>query len=369
MIKVIIAGDFSPMNRVENSLKFGTFPVSALGEVNKSNDLFILNFETSIAANNSKGITKLGPNLKCTEKVISFLKEAGVSAVTLANNHTMDYGEDGLMNTINLLNQCGIKYVGAGNNKKEAQEPLYLSQGEESLAIINCCEHEFSYAEDSKAGTNPLEPISQYYSIKEAKNKADHVIVIVHGGHEFYNLPSLRMQETYRFFIDAGADAVINHHQHCYSGFEYWHGKPIYYGLGNLCFDWPGRLPSFYTGYCVRLHLGETVSSEEIPYTQCLDDPVVKVGEFDGFRESLEKLNQIINDPDKLKCELENYFDSMGKSCEGVLTPFTNEYVKELVKRGYLPKLISEKKKMHWKAYIDCESHRDVMLHYLKKGF
>lgn len=369
MMNVVVAGDFSPMNRVESLLEKNDFQKLLFHVLMDDEDVFILNFESCIPMDGAVPIEKIGPHLHCTQNAVSFLKQVGVTAVSLANNHTLDYGEKGLLNTIRLMKDNGIETVGAGNNAEVARKILYLKKGEETLAVINCCEHEFSYTEGETAGTNAINPIQQYYSIKEAREKADYVLIITHSGHEFFNLPSLRMQETYRFFIDAGADAVINHHQHCYSGYEYWHGKPIYYGLGNFCFDWPGRAPSFYTGYCVRLHLGETISSEEIPYTQCVDDPVLKIGGFEGFRDGLDRLNQIISNPAKLKNELEEYYDSKSMSCERVLTPFSNKYVKELVKRGFLPKLISREKKMHWKAYIDCESHRDVMLHYLKKRF
>lgn len=367
MIDIIVAGDFSPLNRVEDGISRGDYSFLNVEEINRGNAFLIINFETVIATSNNNKINKVGPHLKCSNKVVDYLKYLGVTAVTMANNHTLDYGEDDLNSTIKFLHQSGIKTVGIGKNSQEACEPLYLQQGEETLAIINCCEHEFSYAENEKAGTNPLNPIKQFYNIQEAKTKANYVIVIVHGGHEFFNLPSIRMQETYRFFIDAGADAVINHHQHCFSGFEYWHGKPIYYGLGNFVFDWPGRLPSFYKGYCVKLHLGNTISSEELPYIQCLDEPVVKFGEFEGFRDELESLNKIILDPKRLEIETDKYYTTLQNSCEGVLTPFSNDYLKELVRRGLLPKFFSKKKILLWKAYIDCESHRDVMLHYLKK--
>lgn len=79
------------------------------------------------------------------------------------------------------------------------------------------------------------------------------------------------MQETYRFFIDTGADAVVNHHQHCYSGYEIYHDKPICYGLGNFCFDEDGRRECFWNeGYLVKLDfVNENIDFELIPYTQC----------------------------------------------------------------------------------------------------
>ena len=148
---------------------------------------------------------------------------------------------------------------------------LYKQIGKETLAIVNCCEHESSIASDEHGGSNPLNPIAQYYAIQEAKKKADYVLVIMHGGVEHYQLPTPRMRETYRFFIDARADAVINHHQHCYSGYEIYQGKPIFYGLGNLCFDRSDKRGSIWDeGYLVELSFANSLITHRIiPYHQC----------------------------------------------------------------------------------------------------
>lgn len=178
---------------------------------------------------------------------------------------------------------------------------------------MNCCEHEFSIATDTTAGANPLNPIQQYYNIQEARTKADYVLVIVHGGHEHYALPSPRMKETYRFFIDAGADAIINHHQHCYSGYEIYHGKPIFYGLGNLLFDHKSeRHGPWNEGFMVSLRLDkQTLPQFELyPYTQCNERPsVIPMNEAERkiFAERIDKLNQIISNEDQLNTTFETW--------------------------------------------------------------
>lgn len=78
---------------------------------------------------------------------------------------------------------------------------------------------------EERGGCAPLNNVSQYYSIIEARSKADYVLLFVHGGSEHHPLPTPRMQDIYRFFVDAGADVVINCHRHCYSGFEQYHEK------------------------------------------------------------------------------------------------------------------------------------------------
>ncbi len=113
---------------------------------------------------------------------------------------------------------------------------MYITVDNNKLAFINVCENEFTIATENRGGCNPLNPIKQYYDIKEVKQNADYVFIIVHGGHEYCQQPSIRMKKTYRFFIDAGADMVLNHHQHCFCEYEIYKSKPIFYGLGNYCF-------------------------------------------------------------------------------------------------------------------------------------
>ncbi|MBQ9230186.1 MAG: CapA family protein [Prevotella sp.] len=191
----------------------------------------------------------------------------------------------------------GIDTVGGGLSLNEASLILYKNVAGKKLAVINCCEHEFSIATESTAGSNPLNPIQQFYAIQTARQHADYVVVIVHGGHERFQLPSPRMQETYRFFIDAGADAVVNHHQHCYSGYEYYQGKPIFYGLGNFCFD--TDMPcenSWYEGYIVELNFTnrEKIEHRIIPYTQCMGNCKINILPESYYDRRISELNSIL---------------------------------------------------------------------------
>ena len=204
-MKVLVAGDICPQRRVKELFEQGDYE-SVLGAVKPiitQADYAIVNFECPVCYGDEKPIIKCGPNLRCSEQGIEAVKWAGFKCVTLANNHFLDFGEKGVSNTISACKANGIDTVGGGINLSEASGILYKAIGNDTLAIINCCEHEFSIATNTSAGSNPLNPIEQYYAIKEARKMADFVLVIVHGGHEMYQLPSPRMQETYRFFIDA----------------------------------------------------------------------------------------------------------------------------------------------------------------------
>lgn len=370
-MKVLIAGDFCPQNRVATLFEDGDFN-SVLGEVKSITrrvDYSIVNLECPICKRGEKPISKVGPNLCCSVNGMEALKWAGFDCVTLANNHLLDFGREGVVNTIEACKEYGIDVVGAGLNCHEASTILYKKIGGETLAVLNCCEHEFSIASETSAGCNPLNPIQQYYSIKEARNKADYLLVIVHGGHEHFQLPSLRMQETYRFFIDAGADVVVNHHQHCISGYEEYRGKPIFYGLGNLCFDHPNKRNGTWTeGYAVTIDFSLNGSVFSLyPYKQCTEDAKVQLLPVDAFARQIGKLNSVINNHTELLAQVEKYYSSSELQTSNLFEPIYNRYFFGAKRRGWLPSLISRKRKLLLANFIICEAHYEKVKWFLEK--
>ena len=372
MTRIIIAGDLCPKERVAQLFEEEQYE-SVLSEIRNAiqeADYAIVNLEAPIVSGKGTPIKKAGPNLKCGNKVIGAIKYAGFRCVTLANNHLCDYGEEGVVNTFNELGNNCISYVGAGENASDASRILYKTINGELFAFINCCEHEFSIATEATAGCNPLDVINQYHSIREAKKKANHVIVIVHGGIEMYQLPTPRMQKTYRFFIEVGADAVVNHHQHCFSGYEYYRGKPIVYGLGNFCFDWKGKNNSIWNdGYLLELLFEDAkIKISLIPYKQCDEIPSVSVTTIDkeGFDLKIKKLNSIISDEGELIKEYSKLLNGTWKNYD-LINPYSNRILRKLYKNGLLPSLMPKKKYLSILNNIRCESHNDRLLFTLLK--
>ncbi len=308
--------------------------------------------------------------MKTTKNSLKPIVDAGFNVVTLANNHFYDFGDKGITDTIDELDKLNIAHVGGGKNLNISSEILFLQKGGKKVAIINCCEHEFSIATENTAGCNPLNPINQWYAIQKARNTADYVIVIVHGGHEMCQLPSLRMKETYHFFIDSGADVVINHHQHCYSGFEKYKGKPIFYGLGNFCFDWDGKRNSIWNyGFLVLLSFDEKkISFETIPYSQCDEKPVVRLLEDrKEFDKDILSLNIIIQDTELLKQQHEKWMDQREGNYSISLEPYSNRFFRFACRKGFLPHFFNKKRAIELLNYVSCESHRDCMINMFSK--
>lgn len=357
-------------NRQIEEKRFSEVFPDNLCNIIKSADFSFVNFESPIAEEGSKPIPKCDPNLRCSKEAAEAVKYAGFTGATMANNHILDYGAEGLHKSVEYCRAQGLDIVGIGNNLEDANNTLYLEKDGKRLAVINCCEHEFSIATDTEAGTNPLNPIRQFYAIQEAKSNADYILVIVHGGHEHYQLPSPRMQETYRFFIDTGADAVVNHHQHCYSGYEIYHDKPIFYGLGNFCFDEDGQRECFWNeGYMVKLKFeNDNIDYELIPYTQCNETASVDLAQDKTiFSKDIAKLNETISNALLLRESSERYYESTIGFYNSLIQPYNNRVLNKLFSMKFLPSLFSNDKKIKLLNNINCESHLDRFIFALKK--
>lgn len=372
-MKVLVAGDFAPHARLARQIeekKFGEIFPEDLCTIIKSVHFSFVNFESSIVENGYKPITKCGPNLFCTPKAVEAIKYAGFTGATMANNHILDFGANGLKRSVECCKNQELDVVGVGVNLKDAEKALYLEKDGKILGVLNCCEHEFSIATDKEAGANPLNPVRLFYAIQEAKKKANYVLIIVHGGHEHYPLPSPRMVETYRFFIDAGADAVVNHHQHCYSGYEIYKTKPIFYGLGNFAFDLaqPKVKSSWNYGFMVELEFGTEILKKIVPYYQYGDEAKVSLLKIGSFDSDLTKINNIIRNREQLQSELSAYYDRVASYELSLLEPYKGRILEKLYSMGLLPSFVQGTKKQSILNHIMCESHRDKLLFAMKKS-
>ncbi len=363
MLKLLIAGDYYPNGVISEMIESRdySFFSQVQEECNKS-DYSILNFESPVVNSDAPPIHKNGPCIKCSEAAMEAIKYAGFNCVTLANNHFYDYGEKGVADTLEACAKHGIDFVGGGKNLEEAKRPLMKDLNGVKLSIVNICENEFSIAKDDHGGSAPLNVVDNFYQIKDAKEKSDFVVMIIHGGTEGYQLPTPRMQETYRCFIDMGADVVINHHQHCYSGYEIYKGKPIFYGLGNFCFpqDVGESTPQWEEGYMVKLLIEDNIRFELIPYVQCGKETCVSIVKEKSFFEGkIKKLNEIICDKDKLK----QYFEEMCLKTNRLLAiePIQNRYIRSLQLRNWLPSFLRNRQLLQISNYINCESHLDIL--------
>ena len=375
-MKILIAGDYCPQVRVEAFVERGDYSTlfNDIRFFTAQADYSIVNLECPICYGGEKPIEKCGPNLKCSEKGVEAVKWAGFDCITLANNHFLDYGEDGVKGTISACAKYDLDTVGGGANLQEAEKILYKRIGGKTLAIINCCEHEFSIATEATAGSNPLNPVRQYYDIKKARANADFVLVIVHGGCEHYSLPNSRMIEYYRYFIDCGADAIVNHHQHCYSGYEVYMGKPIFYGLGNFCFDGVNiSNKKWNRGLLVTIDFDQDIGFEVIPYIQNEETVGVHICKkesqvYEEIINDVVSLSKIISNPTELLAAYNGFIDSTISFYRNAIEPYNSYTLKALFEKRIIPSCMNKEKKKLLYNIIACESHRERLLNSLEKA-
>jgi len=370
-IKILFTGDFCPIGRIEELALSDNYEAvfNDFKDVLVGNDLIITDLECPLTFSTEKR-KKTGPHQKAHPECIKLLQHAGIGLAAMANNHIMDYGSRGLTDTLELCKANDIATVGIGRSGREAAEPFIFSKNGKRIAVLNFADEEFISSPDGLYMCNPLDAVGVYYQIKEARQTNDKVIVIVHAGNEFYELPSPRTQNLYRYMIDLGADCVIAHHTHAFSGYEIYNSKPVFYGLGNFIYDWPGKRNSAWNkGYVVKLVISETIDFELIPLKQGNDKPGIfhlDEEETNEFETHIRYLNSIISDERKLEEKFADYIASVAPMYNAYIEPYFGALASSLRNRGLFPKLMSKRKRLLLLNIIRCESHREVLLRILE---
>lgn len=371
-IRILFTGDFCPHNRIEQMAMKGSFDnvFKDIIEEFQNNDLNVTDLECPLTTATTAR-PKTGPHQKAHPDGIKLLKHAGIELAATANNHIMDYGAKGFTETMEVCKINGIETIGTGKNQKEASAPYFLSAKNKRTAILNYADNEFLSTPDGMFTANPVDPVNCFNKISELRKESDFIIVIVHAGNEFYELPSPRTKNLYRFLVDSGADAVISHHTHAFSGYEVYKSKPIFYGLGNFLYDWPGKThTNWNSGYAVRLLLSEKIDFEIIPFTQNNETPGIfrlNNEETNAFEKKMDSLNRVIIDDEKLETEFLKYCKSVFPMYDAFIEPHFGKIITALRKRGFFPKMLSRRKRLLLLNINRCESHRDVLLRMLKQ--
>ena len=171
------------------------------------------------------------------------MEEFGTDIVSLANNHTCDYGEQGLLDTMDALTKEGIVYSGAGRNLAEASAVQYFVAGGRKIAFVSATEIERFYHYTKKAGEKTPGVLKTQQkkavlsAITEARANSDYVIMFVHWGAEGKIKQDSDQRALAQEYAAAGVDAIIGSHPHRLQGVEFVDDVPVVYSLGNFWFS------------------------------------------------------------------------------------------------------------------------------------
>lgn len=213
------------------------FPFDSTRKLLKSADFAIANLEAPLTLT-GRVVADKKFTFKVPPHFSSGIKNAGFDVVTLANNHMIDYGCEGLINTLKTLDSIGIAYSGGGVDRQAACAPVIVERNGKRIAFLG---FSFTYpiefwANSRRCGTcHPSEQQLQAL-IEHSKANADLVVTSFHWGQEKRTTPKTYQTYFARKSIDFGADLVLGHHPHVLQGIEIYKGKLIAYSLGNYVF-------------------------------------------------------------------------------------------------------------------------------------
>jgi poly-gamma-glutamate synthesis protein (capsule biosynthesis protein) len=227
---------------------------------------FVMGNMEFVLTDNPKSILKAGPILWGNTSYINVFKKAGFHLLSLANNHIKDCGSLGVQSTIETCEKAGIATLGAGKNLQEAKKTYIKIINGWKIGFCAFAEQEFNVATDSEYGANYLDLYEDFDAIQSLKKKVDFVVVIYHGGIEYYEYPSPLLQKKCRKFIDKGADLVTCQHSHCIGTIENYQSKNIIYGQGNTLFGYRKDDESWNLGLLLKLILSEENIGLEVSY-------------------------------------------------------------------------------------------------------
>ncbi|MFA6228250.1 MAG: CapA family protein [Patescibacteria group bacterium] len=201
-------------------------------------DLTVINLESPFTIGGSHLVKTGSFSFNADPQALAGLAQAGIDVVALANNHILNQGKKGVIDTQKLLTANGIAFAGAGLNESEAGRPAIKEINGIKFGFLSYAyPNDYSVAGASTPGLAGMDISKMTTAVANLKTEADLVAVLMHAGIEYVNTPNKQQVAFAHAAIDAGADLVIGHHPHWAQTVEIYNGKPIVYSLGNLIFD------------------------------------------------------------------------------------------------------------------------------------
>lgn len=234
----MIAGDLFPSKG--NESKFIAGDINAIFDQRiidlfKSADFSVCNLEGTLTESQRK-TQKLGPNIKADPRVLSAYKNLGITLFATANNHINDYCQKGYIDTQEALLKYGFESIGSGANIEQIIKFKNLELEGKKVCIYNVAETMFNIPTATNAGVHLYDEYLVCKEIEQLKRINEYVIVLYHGGVEYFPYPTLELRKRFHRMADCGADVILAQHTHCIGCEEYYNGAYLLYGQGNFLF-------------------------------------------------------------------------------------------------------------------------------------
>ncbi|WP_188388729.1 CapA family protein [Priestia taiwanensis] len=209
--------------------------------------------------------------IKSDPSTLQAVKNTGFDLVNLGHNHSLDYLEEGLVDSITHVEEAGFDYIGAGRNEEEAYKPKEVEIKGKKFKFFTFVrfypDYRWVATKDKPGVPNGYDLDLLIEKINEQKGDADYVIVYMHWGIEKTNTPAPYQKEYVKRMVEeAGVDAIVGSHPHWLQGFEYYNGVPVAYSLGNFLFPDYVKGHSAETGVLTLKAKGDKIDMSFNPY-------------------------------------------------------------------------------------------------------
>ncbi|AEB75394.1 CapA family protein [Clostridium botulinum] len=370
-MNLLIGGDLVPtesnidlFNNADIELLLGKELINIWGIC----DIKIFNLETPLT-DEENCIHKYGPNLIAPISSINGIRALSPSLVTLANNHILDQGEEGLRATENVLKQNSIPFIGVGQDLTNMIKFHIIEKDGVKIGVYACAEHEFTVATENSAGANPFDPLTTLDDICNLKQECDYLIVLYHGGKEEYRYPSPYLQKVCRRIVDKGADIVICQHSHCIGCMEQYNESHIVYGQGNFIFDACDN-EFWNTSLLIKIEVEEKLNIEYIPIVK--KENCIRLATEEMKRNILADFNKRSDEILQKGLIEEKYNEFAKNKIQFYLRSFCgfgkwlSRIDRHLLRGRLLRKLYNNNQILKIQNFIECEAHRELVLMGLK---
>lgn len=277
----------------------------------KKTDLNIINLETALTHSEEQVFKTF--NFKATPDKVQSLIEARVTVANLANNHVLDFDHQGLIETLETLDNAGIKYVGAGLTLTDAEAPVILLKNGIRIGVLGMTDNEPTWKAGIEPGTNYIDIGNKndrnriLHSIENVRKEADIVIVSIHWGPNMVEEPTPEFIQFAHGMIDHGAKVIHGHSAHIFQGMEMYKSGLIMYDTGDFVDD-----------YVVEPELRNDLSAFfvlTLDKTGLVDLAItpVRIVDYQATRAFNADYNRVIARFQKLSSEYNTHIDDKGK--------------------------------------------------------
>jgi hypothetical protein len=233
---VIVAGDIMLGGRAKKAVaEFGPdYPFDGVLPLLRKPPIVLGNLEGPFAEKARKQQRNF--SYRVDVSLASSLSRAGINVVTLANNHLMDCGRSGVLETLDVLSRANVFALGAGTNERSAHAPVIRPAGGIRIGLLGYYWNRRTAATVDQPGSAMDPPEALEADIRALREHVDRIVVTFHWGVPYEREPSSDDRAKAQFAVDCGADAVVGHHPHIVQPFEIYRGCPIFYSVGNFAF-------------------------------------------------------------------------------------------------------------------------------------